>query len=185
MKNNLLSLGQLLEKGFTMKMEHKCLTVQDEKKKLILKAPLSKDRTFKFEIQNGSYKCLTAAVKNEDWVWHLRYGHLNFRSLNQLSKANIVHGLPIINLPNMMCEAYIMSKQHKRSFQKYVVNRTSKTLELVHSDVCGPISISSLGKNSYFVTFVDDFSRKIWVYLTKQKLEVLVVFKTFKSMVEK
>ena len=97
----------------------------------------------------------------------------------------MVHGLLTINLRNMMCEACIMSKQHRRPFQKHVVNKTSRTLELVHSDVCGTISVLSLGKNSYFVTFVDDFSRKIWVSIIKQKSEVLEVFKTFKLMDEK
>lgn len=51
MKSNLLSLGQLLEKGYVMEMKNKMLKVFDSKRKLILKVPLSKNRTFKIGIQ--------------------------------------------------------------------------------------------------------------------------------------
>jgi len=57
--------------------------------------------------------------------------------------------------------------------------------ELVHTDVCGPINISSVGGNKYFLTFNDDFSRKICIYLLKSKDEVFHYFKIFKAFVER
>lgn len=56
---------------------------------------------------------------------------------------------------------------------------------MVHSDVCGPIEEESLGGNRYFLSFVDEHSRMMWVYLIKTKSEVLNVFKKFKAEVEK
>nr|XP_004498131.1 uncharacterized protein LOC101502871 [Cicer arietinum] len=67
MKNNLLSLGQLLEKGYSMKIEQGEMRLFDSSRKLILKAPLSKNRTFKIDIQINESKCLAAEVRNEDW----------------------------------------------------------------------------------------------------------------------
>ncbi len=64
-------------------------------------------------------------------------------------------------------------------------HRGSKHLELVHSDVCGPINPKRLGGNRYYLTFVDDFSTKSWVYLLKDKSEVLKYFKKWKVMTEK
>ncbi|KAK2993848.1 hypothetical protein RJ640_027325 [Escallonia rubra] len=58
-------------------------------------------------------------------------------------------------------------------------------LELIHTDVCGPIDPASLGKNIYFLLFIDDYSRKTWVYFLKQKSEVFSTFKRFKALVEK
>ena len=58
-------------------------------------------------------------------------------------------------------------------------------MELVHTTVYGPIKPSSLGGNNYFLLFIDDFSRKTWVYFLKQKSEVFGAFKKFKAMVEK
>ena len=82
MKNNLLSLGQLLEKGYSMNMEHSQLKVFDIKGRLIVKAHLSKNRNFKIRIQIMEHHCLATDFNDESWVWHHRFGHLNFRSLN-------------------------------------------------------------------------------------------------------
>ena len=98
MKNNLISLGQVLEKGYKMKLELENLLVIYNKKRTILKAHLSKNRTFKVEIQTGKYQCLSIVSADENWLWHLRYGHLNFRSLYTLSKEKMVIGLPFIRI---------------------------------------------------------------------------------------
>ena len=58
-------------------------------------------------------------------------------------------------------------------------------MQVVHTDVCGPIKPSSLGKSNYFLLFIDDFSRKTWVYFLKQKSEAFGTFKKFKAFVEK
>jgi transposase InsO family protein len=62
--------------------------------------------------------------------------------------------------------------------------RATKPLEIVHSDVCGPMRTTSSGGARYFVTYIDDFSRKVWVYLLKSKGECLEKFKEFKALVE-
>ena len=90
-----------------------------------------------------------------------------------------------INHPNQLCEACLLGKHSKRSFPKEATTRATKPLQLVHTDVCGPINPSSFGKNKYFLLFIDDYSRKTWVYFLKQKSEAFVAFKNFKSLVEK
>ena len=75
MKNNLLSLGQLLEKGYSMQMEDSQMTIFDSKRRLILKASLSRNRTFKIGIQIAEFQCLAASICDESWMWHHRFGH--------------------------------------------------------------------------------------------------------------
>ena len=58
------------------------------------------------------------------------------------------------------------------------------TLELIHSDVCGPMSSTSLSGFEYYITFIDDFSRKTWIYFLKAKGEVFEKFKEFKALIE-
>ena len=60
-----------------------------------------------------------------------------------------------------------------------------KVLELVHSDVFGPVNIKSLGGASYFVTFIDDASRKVWAYPMKNKSEEFGIFQKFHVTVER
>ena len=62
--------------------------------------------------------------------------------------------------------------------------KTKGTLELIHSDVCGPMSSTSLSGFEYYITFIDDFSRKTWIYFLKAKSEVFEKFKEFKSLIE-
>ena len=59
-----------------------------------------------------------------------------------------------------------------------------RVLESIHSDVCGPINPSSNGGKRYFITFIDDYTRKTWVYFLKEKSEAFNTFKSFKARVE-
>ena len=97
----------------------------------------------------------------------------------------MVFGLPKINHHNQLCEGCLFGKQTCRSFPREANYRASKPLEHVHADVCGPIKPSSYGKSNYFLLFIDDFSRKTWVYFLKRKDEVFEAFKIFKALVEK
>jgi len=97
----------------------------------------------------SDFKCLNAIVNNESWLCHLLFGHLNFQSLENLSKRNLVNGLPHIHHLDQLCEACIFGKNHRIPF----VNEpwcAKFPLELVHADVCGSINISSIGGNKYF-----------------------------------
>lgn len=93
--------------------------------------------------------------------------------------------LPILKHSNKMCEVCLIGKQPRSSFSSYISMRSKNLLEVVYTGVCGPFEVLSLGGSKYFVSFVDEFSRMLWVYLIKTKGEVLSVFKRFKAMAEK
>lgn len=77
---------------------------------------------------------------------------------------------------------YVTSKQHKLKFDKSSV-RSKEVLELIHPDVC-EASVLSLEKAKYFVLFIDDFSRRSWVYPIKNKSNIFPVFKHFKAQIK-
>jgi hypothetical protein len=103
MKSNLLSLGQLLEKGYSMNMNGNYMEVFDSKKKVVLKVSMSRNRTFKVGVNSIDQKCLIAQEDDIMWKWHKRMGHLNFNSLKMLQKKNMVVGLPQIEEPKEIC----------------------------------------------------------------------------------
>ena len=78
-----------------------------------------------------------------------------------------------------MCEG----KNTKKTFPSSK-SKEKEILEIIHSDVCGPMSSSSLSGYAYYVSFIDDFSRKTWVYFMKNKDEVFSKFKEFKALIE-
>lgn len=184
MKSNLLSIGQLVEKNYRVVIEDKLMSITDSSGRLILKAPMQ-NRTFKIELNVLEHRCLATAASRDEWLWHYRLGHLNFKDMCSLQKKQMVTGLPEFEIPNEVCEECVQSKQHKNSFSKDVSSKAKAILDIVYSDVCGPMQVESTGGNKYFVSFIDDFSRKLWVYLIKKKSDVLDVFMKFKSMVER
>ena len=115
----------------------------------------------------------------------MRYGHLHFGGLELLQNKQMVKGLPSIEQPAGSCESCILGKHHREKFISRVSNRPKEPLELVHTDLCGQMQTLSLTGNVYFMTFIDDYSRKTWLYLLKHKSQAFDVFKIFKAMVEK
>ncbi|RVW96404.1 Retrovirus-related Pol polyprotein from transposon TNT 1-94 [Vitis vinifera] len=77
-----------------------------------------------------------------------------------------------------------MRKQKKVSFLKTSRTPKAEKLELVHTDLWGPSPVASLGGSRYYITFIDDSSRKVWVYFLKNKSDVFETFKKWKAMVE-
>uniref|UniRef100_A0A0V0HMV8 Putative ovule protein n=1 Tax=Solanum chacoense TaxID=4108 RepID=A0A0V0HMV8_SOLCH len=100
-------------------------------------------------------------------------------------EKGLTKDLPEISLSKEVCESCQMGKVHRKSFPKSATWRATEKLELVHTDVCGPMQASSLGHNKYFVLFIDDLSRMTWVYFLSNKSQVFSVFKKFRAFTER
>lgn len=121
------------------------------------------------------------ASYNDIELWHKRYGHLNYTSL--INNLKVVNGLNISNKKeNKLCEICVLSKQKCLKYHSKT-SRSTRVLELVHTDVCGPITPMSHNENNYFITFVDDFSRFVMIYAMKRKDAVINCFKDYESKV--
>ncbi|XP_020258742.1 uncharacterized protein LOC109835165 [Asparagus officinalis] len=110
LRNNILSLGQLLERGYDIHLKDLALTIKN-KNEVIAKVNMSRNRLFTLNIHADPVKCLKSIIKDETWLWHLRFGHLAFSGLNLLWKEKMVKGLPQINHPNQLCEGCMKGKQ--------------------------------------------------------------------------
>lgn len=116
-------------------------------------------------------------------LWHRRLSHISEKGLNCLIRNNAISGLGTTKLDK--CDHCMAGKQNRVSFKSKPIHRKSSMLELIHSDVCGPLKVQSFGGASYFVTFIDDYSRKLWVYALKTKDQVLEKFMDFQALVER
>ena len=101
-----------------------------------------------------------------------------------MSNNRVVTGIYNIQQSGTVCDNCCETKQPRKSYKAKIATRTSTVLNLVHIDVCGPFEKASLGGSSYFVSFIDDYSRKAWIYLLNRKSEVFLTFKRFKAMSE-
>ena len=119
-------------------------------------------------------------------IWHKWIGHFNVQRLKSMDSKHIVTGLPRFTSLEMqkVCNACQFGKQARQPFSQDR-NVSTRPLEVVHLDVWDPTKTRSLVGSSYYVTFIDDYSRKVWVYFMKAKSEVFDHFKKFKNQVEK
>jgi hypothetical protein len=124
------------------------------------------------------------AKVDESIIWHKRYGHFNLNSLKFMYDAGMVDDMLEIHISAQTCESCELGKQHRQSFPQSISKRATHKLELVHSEICGPMNIVLLSNNVYFILFIDDFSRMTWVYFLKTKSQAFSMFRNFKKMAE-
>ncbi|KAJ4751816.1 polyprotein [Rhynchospora pubera] len=182
---NLLSIGQLIENGYSVIFEERKCTITDKATQQIMAVvEMATNKLFPLEISSVEEKVMTAKLSNPSEIWHLRYGHLNVNGLKLLSQKQMVFGLPEIKEIGL-CEGCAYGKQSRLPFPKDHAMRARQVLEIVHTDLCGPMETESFGGSKYFLLFIDDFSRMTWVFFLKNKSETLEHFKKFKAMTEK
>jgi len=119
-------------------------------------------------------------AEEKTMMWHQKLGHMSKKGLKILSDQKLLPRLTKVTLP--FYEHCVTSKQHMLKFGTSTT-KSKCILDLIHSDVWQALVIS-LGGAGYFVSFIDDFSRKCWVYPIKRKVDMLGIFKTFKARVE-
>jgi len=96
-----------------------------------------------------------------------------------------VTGLPPFKASQKICENCLLGRHHRVSFPKASMWRAFNILHWVHANICGSINPVFNGKKWYLITFINDFSRKTWVYFLMEKSEALSIFKSYKARVEK
>ena len=117
-------------------------------------------------------------------LWHARLGHVSYHKLKEMMEKPVVKGLPHLDIrTDIVCAECQYGKAHQLPY-KESEHRFKTPLELIHSDVFGPVKQISFGSMRYMVTFIDDFSRYVWVYFMKEKSETFTKFKEFKKKIE-
>jgi len=123
---------------------------------------------------------------NVSVLWHRRLCHLGYDNVRKLINEKFVSDVNCkISSSKPICKCCCDGKINRSPFKHSDGRRNLKPFDLIHSDVCGNITPSSLGNGSYFVTFVDHATRYIWVYVIQNKSDVFGVFKDWKVFVEK
>lgn len=176
---NLLSVSQLIKNNNQVSFSENSCSVYNKDGQLVAQAVLT----------NGVYKLMmpdnvlaACAVSSE--LWHRRLGHVNSQYLNQMTSA--VEGIKLSekgDTSKSSCSVCCQGKQSRLPFT-HVGTRSTEKLALVHTDICGPMEVMSMGGSKYFLLFVDDYTRYIFVYFLQNKNQALKCFKNFKALVE-
>jgi hypothetical protein len=174
LRKNLISLGVLDTRGYKSIVKGGFMKVY---KGILLVFKAKKiGNMFLLEGKIESDHARTVSENESDSVrlWNQWLGHMSEIGLKVLSDHKL---LPILkSLKLDFCKHYIYVKQNRKKFKNR--RHTSEgILDYIHSDVWGSSPTISYGGSSYFVTFIDYFSRKVWVYMLKRKVDLFTVFK--------
>jgi hypothetical protein len=183
LKKNLLSLETLEDKGYWVIFKDKKALLWDKGSHLSIGEPIG-TRSGGFYIVSGqSVQTLAQDATRSNELWHKILGHIHYKSLPDIQK--MVCGMPSIYLSkNEICKGCMLGKNVKKAFPR-IDNRAQGILYMVHSDVCGPMSSPSLSGCLYYVIFIDDYSRKCWIYFLKDNSDTFDKFKEYKAFIEK
>nr|GEU82485.1 hypothetical protein [Tanacetum cinerariifolium] len=170
LKFNLFSVSQMCDKKNNILFtDTECLVLSPDFKlsdesQVLLRVP-RENNMYNVNLKNivpfGDLTCLFAkATIDESNLWHRRPGHINFKTMNNLVKGNLVRGLPIKVFENdntyIACKK---GKQHKASCKTKPVSSVDQPLYRLHIDLFGPTFIKSLNKKSYCLVVTNDYNR--------------------------
>jgi hypothetical protein len=114
---------------------------------------------YKLDVTNKAHHALTSATMPTEILWHQRYGHINHTDLLLLQKNNMVEGLPMLKNEKVACDGCALGKMHRDEVPSNPDKKKRDVLDLVHTDVCGPMQTRYLGGSFYLLLFIHDCMR--------------------------
>jgi transposase InsO family protein len=178
----LLSVSRLADRGVSVEFQQKSCTIWNKSKAIALGKKVGKAYVLDCEKDTAHY-VEYAGVNNQWELWHARMGHLNKDALAKTQRATTC--MPMMDKkPMTLCGGCMKGKQTVAHFPSRSMSKTTKVLQLVHTDVMGPMKTKSKGGARYVFTFVDNYSKYVVAYFITKKSEVPVKFKTFMNLYE-
>jgi len=150
---NLLSVAQLVEKGFKVIFEENWCLIKDAKGKDVFRVKM-RAKSYALNLMEEKQIDFSSMTTNVE-LWHKRLRHFHLAELLYMQKHALVKGVSMLEDKLADCVACQYGKLVRKPFPQSAWRATQK-LQLVHTDVGGPQRVSSLNGNKYYITFIDD-----------------------------
>nr|GEU98288.1 hypothetical protein [Tanacetum cinerariifolium] len=181
--HNLLSVGQFCDADLEVAFRRNTCFIRDLDGVDLLKGNRSINlyTINLYDMASVSPICLIArATPTKSWLWHQQLSYLNFDTINDLAKNDLVFGLPNFKYAKKhLCPSYEQGKSKRASHPPKPVPNSKQWLHLLHMDLYGPIRVASINGKRYVLVIIDDYSRYTWVHFLKTKDETPEVIKNF------
>ncbi|GJY25521.1 retrovirus-related pol polyprotein from transposon TNT 1-94 [Tanacetum coccineum] len=189
LNHNLFSIGQFCDADLEVAFRKSTCYIRDLKGNDLLTGSHGTDM-YSITLQDTytpNLICLMAkATSSQAWLWHRRLSHLNFDTINLLSKNNIVTGLPKLKfIKDNLCSSCELRKAKRKSFHTKTTPSSKRRLQLLHMDLCGPMRVESINGKKYVLVIVDDYSRYTWTHFLRSKDETPEVLIDFLTLVQR
>lgn len=190
-RRSLISVRKLCENGATVEFEHSYCYVYSpgDTSSLILTFALNKENLYELVYHEDTSTTNLPPTPTSDIAlsttveeWHERLGHLSISGLKKLQDSGNIPDLNLSGREVIDCRACAKGKLPRDAFKTKNEIHTKAPGEIIHSDVCGPISPNTISGNRYFVTYTDDYSRYSFIQFMKTKDEQEKKFKEFRKL---
>jgi hypothetical protein len=167
LKKNLLFISALEKKGFRVAFIDGEVIMWAKGETLNEAIIIGSEENGLYKLQGHSEATMTHSIENSCELWHRRLAHINYKALPYICKA--VTSLPELKGDHEgVCNGCAQGKNIKNLFSKSD-SKAEGVPKIIHSDVCGPMPSSSISGYVYYVSFIDGYSRKTWIYFLKSK----------------
>nr|GEU87483.1 retrovirus-related Pol polyprotein from transposon TNT 1-94 [Tanacetum cinerariifolium] len=189
LNHNLFFVGQFYDVDLKVAFRKSTCYIRDLKGNDLLTGSRGTD-LYSITLQDTSSLnpiCLMAeATSSQAWLWHRRLSHLNFDTINLLSKNDIMIGLSKLKfVKDHLCSSYELGKAKRNSFQTKTTPCSKRRLQLLHIDLCGPMRVESINGKKYVLVIIDDYSRYTWTHFLRSKDETPKVLIDFLRLVQR
>nr|GEZ71213.1 retrovirus-related Pol polyprotein from transposon TNT 1-94 [Tanacetum cinerariifolium] len=189
LNHNLFFIGQLCDADLEVAFKKSTCFIRDLKGNDLLTGSRETD-LYSIILQDTNCPnpiCLMAkATSSQAWLWHCCLSHLNFDTINLLSKNDIVVGLPKLKfVKDHLYSSYELGKAKRNSFHTKLTPSSKRRLQLLHMDLCGPMRVASINGKRYVLVIVDDYSRYTWTHFLRFKDETPEVLINFLRLVQR
>uniref|UniRef100_A0AAG5DHX2 Uncharacterized protein n=1 Tax=Anopheles atroparvus TaxID=41427 RepID=A0AAG5DHX2_ANOAO len=185
LEGNMISIGKLAEKGVRAVFDNTgCKLVYENT--VVAIADKASDMYWLRVAQEQVMKSVVKEhTKNCQHTWHRRLGHRDPAILGEMKRRDLVSGLNVVNCGiRWTCECCIECKMARPPFPSVAEKTSKEVLDIIHSDVCGPMEVTTLGGCRYYMTLIDDYSRYTFVYFLKHKSEVESKIREYVKLVQ-
>ncbi|GKB04902.1 retrovirus-related pol polyprotein from transposon TNT 1-94 [Tanacetum coccineum] len=163
LRHNLFSVGQFCDSDLEVAfIKHSCY-VRNEDGVELLKGSRGLNLyiiSVKDMMKSSPIYLFSKVSKNKSWLWHRRLNHLNFGTINNLARKDLVRGLPRLKFEkDHLCSACQLGKSKNYSHKHKFENIIMEVLHTLHMDLCGPMRVQSINEKKYILVIVDDYLR--------------------------
>ncbi|GJU47129.1 retrovirus-related pol polyprotein from transposon TNT 1-94 [Tanacetum coccineum] len=183
LSHNLFSVGQFCDGDLKVAFRKNTCFIRNKDKVDLLKGSCTTNlySILLKDMLEASLVCLLSkASSTKSWLWHRRLNHLNFGTLNELARKDLVRGLPKLKYKKEhLCPSCQLGKSNKSSHLLKIVITNTEILNTLHIDLCRPMRVESINGKKYILVVVDDYTRFGWVRFLRTKDETPKVIKKF------
>lgn len=185
LEGGLLSVSRITDRGFNVLFTKDEVEIRNRSDNVVALGERRGGLYVLSETESVSVAAAQNHTVNCQHTWHRRFGHRDPAVLERIQNEDLATGMKLVNCGvKIVCEECLEGKMARLPYPQQAERKTTEPLQLIHTDLCGPMSNVTPGGKKFFMTLIDDHSRYVVMYLLSDKSEAKQHIMSFVRLVE-